>query len=273
MRRTFAEVLKEGKIDIKNEYSKFYLLFYGKDKRDGQSIADHVGHNILNYFFRGTCLTLDEFNDVNNFRFEKEPQDFDEDYLISFMEYMYNFIVHLNDENFFSTNAKGFYIEQILRVAEKMGYMTVSEKGLVIFVPKDNTVMVVTESEQIPDNLSYKVLEYKHHSMKGNIEAKRDTLIKLADILEPKRKTLESINNSFTSDLFFLFNKCQIRHNNTDKTSKSYYVDYIAEMEQYELERVYDEIYRMCLLSFMQLEHLERKEWLSEIKSCIEKKK
>ena len=44
-------------------------------------------------------------------------------------------------------------------------------------------------------------------------------------------------------------------------------------MDKHELEQVYDEIYRMCLLAFMQLEHLERKEWLSEIKSGIEKKK
>ena len=31
MRRNFAEILKEGKIDIENEYIKLYNLFYGKD--------------------------------------------------------------------------------------------------------------------------------------------------------------------------------------------------------------------------------------------------
>lgn len=272
MRRTFAEVLKEGKIDIKNEYSKFYMLFYGKDNRDRQSMADRVGHNILNYFFRGTCLTLDEFNEVNNYRFEKEPQDFDEDYLINFMEYMYNFIVYLKDENFFSTNAKEFYINQIQIVVEKMGYMTISENGIVTFVPKDNTVIVVAESEQIPDNLSYRILQYNHHSMKGNLESKRDTLIKLADILEPKRDKLKSINDRFTSDLFLLFNKCQIRHNNIDKTSKSHYVGYIAELDQSMLEMIYDETYRMCMLAIMQLENLERKDWLEEIKKNIDNK-
>ena len=53
MRRNFAQVLKEGKIDLKNEYSKFYKIFYGKDSRDDRSIADMVSDNFIYYHFRG----------------------------------------------------------------------------------------------------------------------------------------------------------------------------------------------------------------------------
>jgi len=136
------------------------------------------------------------------------------------------------------------------------------------FVPRDNNAIAVAESELIPDNLSYKVLEYNHYSLKGNIEEKREILIKLANALESYDKKLNGINQAFKSDLFQLINSCNIRHNNKDETSRQY-KKYIAEMSDEELEHTYDEIYQMCLLAFMQLEHADRKDWLDEIKSNI----
>lgn len=112
------------------------------------------------------------------------------------------------------------------------------------------------------------MLEYNHHSLKGNIEAKREILVKLADVLEAYDKKLSGINQTFKSDLFQLINSCNIRHNNKDKFSREY-KKYIAEMSDTELEHTYDKIYQMCLLAFMQLEHVERKEWLASIKSSI----
>jgi len=227
-----------------------------------------VSNNFIYYHFRGTCLTLKEFNEINGFKYEKQPQDFSEDYLIGFMEYIYNFIICTDDMFFFAYMNKSFYLNQIHRVVDRIGYISAVVDGFTIFVPKDNNAIAVAESELIPDNLSYKVLEYNHHSMKGDIESKRETLIKLADVLEPRRKQLGAINKDFTSDLFQLINSCNIRHNNKDELSKNYH-KYIAEMNDNELEHTYDEIYQMCLLAFMQLEHADRKEWIEKTKNNI----
>ena len=268
MRRNFAQVLKEGKIDLKNEYSKFYLMFYGKDSRDDRSIADMVSSNFSSYHFRGTCLTLKEFDKTYGFNFEKDPQDFNEDYLINFMEYVYNFITQLGNRYLFFDRGTDFYVQQFHRVVDKMGYMFANSDGVTIFVPRDSNAIAVSESELIPDNLSYKVLEYNHHSLKGDIEAKKEILVKLAAVLEPYDKKLYGINQTFKSDLFHLLNGCNIRHNNIDDSSR-HYKKYIAEMSDVELESTYDEIYQMCLLAFMQIEHADRKEWLDEIKKKV----
>lgn len=268
MRRNFAQVLKENKIDLKNEYSKLYKLFYGKDGRDDRSIADIVSSSFINYPFRGTCLSLEEFDETFGFNFVKEPQDFNEDYLISFMEYTYNFIVGLQCNSFFFDLDIHFYIQHFHKLVESIGYIFSYENGVTIFVPRDCNAIAVAESELIPDNLSYKVLEYNHHSLKGNIETKREILIKLSDVLESYDKKLNGINQTYKSDLFQLINSCNVRHNNKEKSSK-YYKKYISEMSDAELENVYDEIYQMCLLAFMQLEHADRKEWLDEIKNSI----
>lgn len=269
MRRTFAQVINAGKIDIKNEYSKFYELFYGKDSRDSRSIADMVDDNFINYHFRGTCLSLDEFNKVYDFNFQRQPQNFDEEYLVSFMEYIYNFIIGLNDNLYFYDINKSFYLNQLQCVADKIGYIAIYKEGITSYVQRDCNAISVAESEYIPENISYKVLAYGHRSMKGDIEAKKEVLVKLANILEGKRKKLEGIDNKFSSDLFHLINSCNIRHNNIEESSGKYR-KYIADMDVNVLEKTYDEIYQMCLLAFMRLEHMDRKVWLAETKKNID---
>lgn len=271
MRRNFAQVLKAGKVDLRREYSKLYSLFYGTDDRDDKSLADLISMNFEGFFFRGTCLNLDEFDEVNGFRFVERPQDFDIDYLVSFCEYMYNFVLHFEDCHFFASINKSFHLRQIEKVVEAIGYTQASENGLTIFVPKDNAAIAVSESEQIPESLSYKVLAYNHHSMEGDLESKKQILLAMANLLESKRKDLEEIDKKYSSDLFYAFNNFNIRHNNTDP-SGSKYKKPIGDMTDEELEAWYDEVYQMCLLAFMRLENVPRKQNFDALKNRIENK-
>ena len=95
MRRNFVEVLRSGKVSLKKEYSKLYDLFYGKNEQYEKSLADFVSENFFAYHFRGTCLSLDEFDETYGFHFVEQPQNFDIDYLVSFCEYVYNLILYL----------------------------------------------------------------------------------------------------------------------------------------------------------------------------------
>lgn len=271
MRRNFAQVLKSGKVDIKREYSKLYNLFYGEDIRDGESLADLISKNFECFYFRGTCLDLEEFDEVNGFNFEKEPKDFDLDYLVSFCEYIYNFVMYFEDRFFFESINKFFYIEQIQKVIDAIGYMQANDDGFTIFVPKDNGAISVSESNLIPENVSYKIISYNHHSMSGDIEGKKQTLITLADLLEPKRKDLDSVDKQLSSDLFYAFNNFNIRHNNIDPSGKKY-KKAVAELPKEDLEKWYDNTYQMCLLAFMQLENIERKIEFNALKEKIETK-
>lgn len=273
MRRNFAQVLKAGKIDIKKEYSKLYKLFYGKDGRDDKSLAELISLNFTDFWFRGTCLDLEEFDEEHEFRFVAQPQNFDIDYLISFCEYVYNFVVHFNDSFFFTQINKNFYLQQINKVVESVSYEQSQEDGFVIFVPKNNVAIAVAESELIPENVSYKVMAYDHYSMKGNLDKKKATLLILANLLEPLDGKLNQIDSSFKKDLFFALNNFNIRHNNINQSDKKYYKKVVADMSTDELEGWYDEIYQMCLLAFMRLEQNDRKKELDRIKNIIENQK
>lgn len=272
MRRNFAQVLKAGKIDIKNEYTKLYTLFYCKSNREKHSLADLISRNFGCFYFRRTCLNLEEFDKVNEFNFEENPQNFNVDYLVSFSEYIFNFIIHFDYLLFPDSIDKDFFVQHILKVIDAIGYMQASEDGFIIFVPKDNIAMSVSESELVPEKISYKIISYNHHSTKGDLEAKKQTLIILADLLEPKRKELETLDRQFASDLFYAFNNFNIRHNNIDETGK-YYKQTVADLSIDELENWYDNTYQMCLLAFMKLEHIERKSKFDVLKNKIETKK
>lgn len=269
MRRNFAQVLREGKVDIKNEYSKLYGMFYGKDRKDGKSIAEIVSYNFDEFYFRGTCLSLEEFDKTHDINFCEQPSDFDVDYLVSFCEYIFNFIARLDERHFLAYFNRSAYINHIFRVIEAIGYMQSEEDGFAIFVPKDSVAVEVSKSDQIPQNLSYKVISYNHHSMKGDLESKRQTLLTFADLIEPKRKKLEKLNSQLASNLFYAFNNCNIRHNNIAADGTKYKKP-VADLTKEQLEQVYDDVYQMCLLAFMNLDYEENKKRLEELKSKIE---
>lgn len=97
MRRNFAQILKDAKIDIKVEYQKLYGMLYDRSIQVSNtnriSVYDELSTYFIAFHFRGTCLSLDEFNDLHGFHFEKDPTNFNIDHLISLCEYIENLLI------------------------------------------------------------------------------------------------------------------------------------------------------------------------------------
>lgn len=262
-RRNFAQVLKEAKIDIKREYKRLYDWFYKPeenifhdlsfDLENHPTLAEKINSVFLSFPFRDTCTSLDDFDESHGFFFEECPKRFNIDYLVNFCEYLYNLVIfsQIQEKNFI------FHIEKVI---DKIGYMKANEEKLYIFVPRSQPAIIV--SEILPPNLSYKVIEYNHHSMKGDLERKKVTLKLLADKLELEKNELKSVDAQLHSDLFYLFNNINIRHNNPKNVNS---VNILGK----ELEEWYDYTYELCLLAFMEIEHKEHKSKVSELKKKL----
>lgn len=117
-------------------------------------------------------------------------------------------------------------------------------------LPKSPEAIAV--SEIVSPAISYKIIEYNHHALQGNIEAKKAIILLLANQLEPKRTELQSINKTLENNIFFLYNNMNLRHNNCDRVSKNY-KKHTADMSEQELEFWYDEIYQLSLLAFFRI--------------------
>ena len=283
MRQNFAQILKDAKIDIKVEYQKLYGMLYDRSIQVSNtnriSVYDELSTYFIAFCFRGTCLSLDEFNDLHGFHFEKDPTNFNIDHLISLCEYIENLLIAYQCVPLSYPYGYGnmptklidvqFYLQQISQVIEKIGYMQAKQNDLTIFVEKDPAAIAVAEGEFIPESLSYRLISYNHYSMKGNLAEKKTTLLDLANLLEPQRTNLERIDKTFSSDLFYTFNIFHIRHNNIDQLGTKYKKP-VGDLSDEQLEYWYDEVYQMCLLAFMRLEHIDRKKKFDSLKSQIE---
>lgn len=281
MRRTFAEVLKSAKFNYKDEYDRLYHLLFDKDYEspyggEDWSLYDYFDSTFLHFYFAGTCLSLKEFDEKYGFSFPVPGEESSIDDLVLLLEYFQNLINGFRSADYTPcefSNAinENFLARYLYTMAEEMGYEFSSQNGLSILVEKNAVVTAVAESDLIPDDLSYKLITYDHHSMRGDLEKKKSIIVRLAGILEGKQARLNQVNPTLKKDLFYIFNNFNIRHNNCDSQSKDY-KPAIANMDKQELENWYDETYQMCLLAFMELEQADRKPKFDAIKAEIDKK-
>lgn len=240
MRKNFAQILQDNKIDIKNEYQKLYKIFFEMEIPDlfeSTTVYEILSKSFLNFPFRNMCLNIEEFNQKFGFKFVEDPNPFDIDVLINFIEYFYNMLICYQTNNSKHFNLQ-FIINHIHDLIEAIGYKQTRMNDLIIFVEKSPEAIAVAESDYIPSELGYKIISYNHHSMKGNLIAKKETILKLAEILEGKRDDLKAANPKLKNDLFYIFNNFNLRHNNCDPSLSKLkqYKDVIAKMPNNELE-------------------------------------
>lgn len=273
MRRNFAQVLENVKIDLKKEYTKLFTLLYATYK-DGTNKTTSVYEKFAEAFpqmwFRGTAISLDEFDEEHGFCFEEQPKDFNIDYFISFCEYFYNLNDgYMNVMGYLSNVNTTFITQQIDKIISLIGYKSIEQNGFTVFTEMSSSAIAVSEIIE-DENLSYKTIYYNHHSMKGDIEGKKEIILKLANCLESKRKILHSVNPALEDNLFFIFNNLNIRHNNIDSADVKNYRKFVDDMPSNELEQWYDEAYQMCLLAFLEIENIERRKKVADLKKEIE---
>lgn len=281
MRRTFVEVLKSAKFNYKDEYDKLYHLLFDKDYEspnggEDWSLYDYFDSTFLHFYFAGTCLSLEEFDKKYGFYFPVPGEESSIDDLILLLEYFQNLIKGFRCANytlyrFSNVINENFLTHYLYNMAEEMGYKFSSQDGLSILVEKNAVVTAVAESNLIPEDLSYKLITYNHHSMHGDLEGKKSIILRLYNLLEARRSELHKLNPALEDDLFYIFNNFNIRHNNCDSKSKNYKPG-IVSMDKEKLENWYDETYQMCLLAFMELEQADRKQKFDAIKAEIEDK-
>ena len=262
VRRNIYDILNSGNVDLEREYSRFYFLFYESQFWVGYNQQTICG--LIKGWFHSfdkrlikRCISLEDFDDTFDFCFVSEPSNFNLEYLLNFLEYTINFCnqTHPDVGDVFLKTPIKDYLDKAFECIDELGFKAVENDGITIVVEKDSAALSVAET--VEPVLSYKILEYNHRRLKGDLMAKKSILKLMADDLEPDQKRLQAINASLKSDLFQLMNKF-IRHNNNDNK-------FIKTLNDKQTEEIYDNIYQMWLLAKMELEQADRNDGIKSL--------
>lgn len=255
MRRTFFDLLKDSHVDVNIELQKLNDLFRQDccyQWGESYSLYDLVSENFAKqYKRREQFLSLQEL--LNAIYLECfDISEFDKYFIYA---EMYVDLISILDGsgNKDIESQKQVIKYQIEMVISSLGYkfIVVDDRQIIVEnnVFANEATQVVTEFADIKEALS--ILEYNHFSNKGNIDRKKEILIKIASLLEPWRDDLN--NNIAFKDvlkldnkkvlavekLFRMFNTLNIRHNNDGQQ--------LTNMDNNTVEAWYDKIYTMSL--------------------------
>lgn len=226
---------------------------------------------------RGHFVDLDDFLKCIEFGNLKRSATEDVEAFLTLIELIYNVwvLVNVDVANYnkigYKLEWEGNYyhlkkvMDDILGQYNYTAYVDKkNEKVLVI----ENTPGVTAVAEIVEPSLALEVIKYNHYALKGEIELKKSILLKMAQQLEPQRKSLHAIDSKLEDNIFFMFNNLDLRHNNRSANDKSY-KEYVAKMKKRDLEKWYDELYQMVLLAFLLLDNVDRTEKVKELKGKI----
>jgi len=242
------------------------------NKGTPKSILAYVDQNLFkSWSQRGTCIDCNDFADTIGICSPKDYSDFDEMDVITYCEYAIN-LIYLLKMNVRSGDTLTDVVDAVetnIRIVldyynHEVKYYEDSEKALV--VPKNAQATAVAEI--VNDELAYSVVEYNHYLLKGDIEKKKAILLALGNDIEPKRQEISDIDKQLASDIFFMLNNLNIRHNNKKK-GDAHYKEAVEKMRKNKLEQWYDELYQMILLAYLLLDNKQRAKEVKELKKLF----
>lgn len=279
-RKHFLERL-ERENNYMEEYCK--LERFCNTCYDSYGDAGYSINNLIDTYFwewedRGSFASFDELREYMGFGLVKKGQkieikakDVDINGYFSFCEMILTlleaFRYHFSSDLHRIKNAM---VKTMQAVIENAGF-EMKIVGREIRIVEKNAV--AAEVADIVPDIADIIIEYNHYLLRGNIEKKRVLLKQIADALEPKRKTLDSMQSSAPKDFFDLVNEMNIRHNNLDPSDTRRYNAVFASYTPAEREKWYDLLYEQALGLFVMLNQLERNKAIKEYKQARVKAK
>lgn len=282
MRKNIFQILQDN-FDLYEELLRIDKLFSSDCFYVKGSLSSYSPENVVDIFLfhnwrqRNGCLDLADMKErigIDNI-FNCEQIEIEK--AITYLEYIEN-IIYLawgyieNNHSFECHQSFGMLCENIHSFLDHFNLETkyYAEDEMALIVQKDAAVTAVAEI--VPQDLSLKIVKYNHYTLKGDIGQKKDIIVSLGSELEPDKNIIHSANKQIESDLFYMLNNLNLRHNNIDASSKNY-KPYIAKMDKETIEEWYDEVYQLELLAFLLIDNKQRAEKIRDLKQEMEKAK
>lgn len=271
-RKSFFERIEQN-LNLQNEYEKLEKIVLKYTNEYNMSLNDEIESYFDLWKYKKNYLSFDELRSHLGFTYTKAwDYSFNakiesiDDFFV-YCEMILNMILVVLPEEAQIVNDN--IIKKIIYIInydlESLNY-TVSKMSddQYIIIQKNAAVSAVVELAE--PTIADSILEYNHYVLKGDLEKKKNILIKIAASLEPKKSGIKGINNQLCNDYFYLINNMNIRHNNCDKTDKEKYNEKFDILKSEEKEEWYDNIFQMSLLIYLLLENTKNSSKIKHFK-------
>ena len=285
-RKNIFEILEE-KWNIIDEVKRIYNLlneycinirYLGK-KTVIEFVNEYCFYEWKN---RGSYLNISDMADELEIELDENdiPDSLTIIEILKYLEFAENLIM-LCDIKIFEDNTKNdrdlyeytYYQEysalkeNINIVLEHLNYCSkkFEDDEKVILVEKSTPAIAVAEI--MDKDTGYKVLEYNHFLLEGDIDRKKEILLQLGNKYEAIKNKIKESNNKLYDNINFMLNNMNIRHNNKKGKNKK---EYVSKMRKSTLEKWYDETYQMLLLAFLLDEQIKRNVKIKNLKEKFE---
>lgn len=287
MRKSIYEIVNENK-NIDRDIERIIALFQQQDTIFSNTEYTTKNYTVRkfveiycfnNWACRGHCINIDDFFETIDFNTNIYFAKSDMDSFFTIVEAIYSFwyLAEKKSKYYIENKSGNFLITKNFYLLKNILDDMIGEYNCKAYFDDEKECVIVIEDKQevtavaeiLPSQLATNVIKYNHRLLKGDIELKKSILWSMGNDLESKRQKLQNINNQLCSDIFFMLNNMNIRHNNTNVEDQTKYKKCIDEMTYRELEEWYDELYQMMLIAFLLLDNMERTEKIKELKKKI----
>ncbi|MDW7657612.1 MAG: hypothetical protein SCM11_10620 [Bacillota bacterium] len=265
MRKSIHEVLIQT-YDILSELNKLQQLFFENKiiarRANKMTIENYIDERFFLWSQSGTCLNLREYMsrihyaDTQNADLWKDVDaDLFSERALSNLEFYYNIYKFIGTHIYADDNLQfelSLYlpIESIIEaLMDQLSVQAVNVgKDKYIVVSSNDEAVAIAENE-FDQSKSVAVLKFNHFKVSGDLEAKRQILMKLYHDFDAGQQREKG---TAADDFCYIMNSANIRHNNSERNGHS-----ITDgMSPDQIENVYNCAYRLYLKAKFDIEYM-----------------
>ncbi len=257
-----------GDMNLREEYKLLMKLYKEphyqyEDMFFETSLCELFSKKITKWKYRGTAVTAEDILDKLELKvFTNESRALND--ILKLIQLILNVKLFLDD--YYEDIGEYVIFENIDKILKKLNYDTYKEEDRILLIPKNIEVLEAVNATT--NNLKVLLVEYLNFENINNILTKKRVLNDISFELEHKRCDYNKINKSLTDNIFHLFNKMNIRHNNKEGKYKN---EIISKMNDKELLYWYDKTYEMIIYLINQEKNNKNMREVDELISKIEK--
>lgn len=251
MRTNFFQLLAQKAFDPQKEYETlWYLFFEEKSVATAYSLRTLAKYIDDNYFrnlpFRGSFASLSDLMAAVDLQ---KRSAVNVDKLLVFCELLFAVLYNPNAENHMHCihDQRTTILANINHILDRTNHEFTNDANKNWIIVEKNKTAIMAAQLVTDTAVAFDLIEYNHFAIKGHLAEKKAILTSIAGYIEPilNNKVLSSAGyKQLESDAGFVFNNFHIRHNNKAGAKAN---DYIASINNKDLEEWYDKAYELAL--------------------------